>query len=112
PAMIEACRRAVETAQRDLSLLRLGAEAFAAAPAHPIEYAVKGHVDDAVVVPLRMGWSDVGSWAALWQISDKDEAGNATQGTVIAVDVSDSLLRSDGPTIAAGGPAGGVLGVT
>jgi mannose-1-phosphate guanylyltransferase/mannose-6-phosphate isomerase len=103
PAMVEACRRAVETAQRDLSFLRLGGEAFAASPANSIDYAVMEHVTDAVVVPVRMGWSDVGSWAALWQISDKDDAGNATQGLVIAVDVADSLLRSDGPAIAAVG---------
>jgi mannose-1-phosphate guanylyltransferase/mannose-6-phosphate isomerase len=103
PAMIEACRGAVATAQHDLSFLRLGADAFAASPANSIDYAVMEHVTDAVVVPVCMGWSDVGSWAALWQISDKDDAGNATQGTVIAVDVADSLLRSDGPAIAAVG---------
>jgi mannose-1-phosphate guanylyltransferase / mannose-6-phosphate isomerase len=112
PAIVEACRRAVETAQHDLSFLRLGAEAFGASPANSIDYAVMEHVDDAVVVPVRMGWSDVGSWAALWQISDKDAAGNATQGTVIAVDVSDSLLRSDGPAIAAVGLRGVVLVAT
>jgi mannose-1-phosphate guanylyltransferase/mannose-6-phosphate isomerase len=101
PAIVEACRRALDTAQRDLSFLRLGGEAFAASPSNSIDYAVMEHVDDAVVVPVSMGWSDVGSWAALWQISDKDDAGNATQGTVIAVDVADSFLRSDGPAIAA-----------
>jgi len=52
---------------------------------------------------VRMGWSDVGSWSALWEISAKDGTGNATQGTVVAVDVADSLLRSDGPAIAAVG---------
>ncbi len=50
-----------------------------------------------------MGWSDVGSWAALWAVSGKDAAGNATHGDVIAVDVADSFLRSDGPAIAAVG---------
>jgi mannose-1-phosphate guanylyltransferase/mannose-6-phosphate isomerase len=103
PAMLAACRHAVETAQRDPEFLRLGAEAFSASPANSIDYAVMEHVTDAAVVPVRMGWSDVGSWAALWQISDKDEAGNAMQGPVIAVDVADSLLRSDGPAIAAVG---------
>src|SRR5262249_1195798 len=51
----------------------------------------------------EMSWSDVGSWSALWEISGKDSAGNATRGTVIAVDVADSLLRSEGPAIAAVG---------
>ena len=112
PAMVAACRRAVETVQRDLSFLRLGADAFAASPSNSIDYAVMEHVRDAVVVPVRMGWSDVGSWAALWQISDKDDAGNATQGTVIAVDVADSLLRSEGPAIAAVGLRNVVLVAT
>src|SRR5262249_28597957 len=58
---------------------------------------------DVAVVPVEMEWSDVGSWSALWEISGKDVAGNATRGTVIALDVADSLLRSDGPAIAAVG---------
>ena len=103
PAMLAACRRALDAARHDLGVLRLGAEAFAEAPANSIDYAVMEHADDAVVVPVSMGWSDVGSWAALWRISDKDQAGNVRQGPVIALDVADSLLRSDGPAIAAVG---------
>ena len=95
--------RAVSSARHDLGVLRLGADAFAAAPANSIDYAVMEHAEDAVVVPVSMGWSDVGSWAALWRISDKDELGNVRQGPVIALDVADSLLRSDGPAIAAVG---------
>jgi mannose-1-phosphate guanylyltransferase/mannose-6-phosphate isomerase len=103
PAMLEACRRALAGAHRDLSFLKLDAEAFAACPSDSIDYAVMEGVEDAVVVPVSMGWSDVGSWAALWQISDKDAAGNVTRGTVIAIDVEDSLLRTEGPAIAAVG---------
>jgi mannose-1-phosphate guanylyltransferase/mannose-6-phosphate isomerase len=103
PAIVEASRRALATAERDLSFLRLGAEAFTASPANSIDYAVMEHAADTVVVPVEMGWSDIGSWSALWEISGKDDAGNATRGTVIAVDVVDSLLRSDGPAIAAVG---------
>jgi mannose-1-phosphate guanylyltransferase / mannose-6-phosphate isomerase len=103
PAIVEAARRALASAERDLSFLRLGAEEFAASPADSIDYAVMEHAADAVVVPVEMGWSDVGSWSTLWEISGKDVAGNATRGTVIAVDVADSLLRSDGPALAAVG---------
>jgi len=103
PPMLQACRRALETAQEDLSFLRLGSEAFAASPSNSIDYAVMERVADAVVVPVEMGWSDVGSWAALWKLSTKDDAGNAVRGAVIAVDVANSLLRSDGPAIAAVG---------
>src|SRR5262249_35954533 len=91
PAVVEACRRALDGAQRDLSFLRLASEAFASSPAISIDYAVMEHVQDAVVVPVRMGGSDVGAWSALWQLSTKDDAGNVTQGgTVIALDVADS----------------------
>jgi mannose-1-phosphate guanylyltransferase / mannose-6-phosphate isomerase len=103
PAIVEACRRALATAKCDLSFLRLGEEAFTASPSNSIDYAVMEHAVGSVVVPVRMGWSDVGSWSALWEISAKDGTGNATQGTVVAVDVADSLLRSDGPAIAAVG---------
>jgi len=61
------------------------------------------HAVGSIVVPVRMGWSDVGSWSALWEISTKDGTGNATQGAVVAVDVANSLLRSEGPAIAAVG---------
>jgi mannose-1-phosphate guanylyltransferase/mannose-1-phosphate guanylyltransferase/mannose-6-phosphate isomerase len=104
PAVIAASRRALEDAKDDpLSFLRLDADAFAASPATSIDFAVMERVADAAVVPVDMGWSDVGSWAALWAVSGKDAAGNALQGDVIAVDVADSLLRSDGPAVAAVG---------
>jgi mannose-1-phosphate guanylyltransferase/mannose-6-phosphate isomerase len=103
PAIVESCRRALATAKHDLSFLRLGEEAFTASPSNSIDYAVMEHAVGSVVVPVRMGWSDVGSWSALWEISTKDGTGNATEGTVVAVDVANSLLRSDGPAIAAVG---------
>jgi len=104
PAIVAASRRALDDAKHDpLSFLRLDADAFAASPATSIDYAVMQRVADAAVVPVDMGWSDVGSWAALWAVSGKDPAGNATHGDVIAVDVADSFLRSDGPAVAAVG---------
>jgi mannose-1-phosphate guanylyltransferase/mannose-6-phosphate isomerase len=103
PAIVAASRRALAGAERDLSFLRLETDAFGASPANSIDYAVMERIRDAAVVPVDMGWSDVGSWAALWAISGKDPMGNATHGDVIAVDVADSFLRSDGPAIAAVG---------
>jgi mannose-1-phosphate guanylyltransferase/mannose-6-phosphate isomerase len=101
PAILAACRRALAEGGGDLSFLRLGADAFAASPSISIDYAVMEHLDGGVVVPVSMGWSDVGSWSALWEISGKDAAGNAMHGSVTAVDVADSLLRTEGPAIAA-----------
>jgi mannose-1-phosphate guanylyltransferase / mannose-6-phosphate isomerase len=101
PAIVAACRRALAEGTDDLSFLRLGAEAFAASPSISIDHAVMEHLEGGVVVPVSIGWNDVGSWSALWEISGKDAAGNATYGDVIAVDVADSLVRTEGPLVAA-----------
>jgi mannose-1-phosphate guanylyltransferase/mannose-6-phosphate isomerase len=103
PAMVAACRRAVAEAEQDLFFVRLGEEAFRSSPSDSIDYAVMEHVEGGAVVPAAMGWNDVGSWAALWEISPKDAHGNATKGDVLAVDVENSFLRSEGPALAAVG---------
>ena len=101
PAMVRACRAAVEGAVADLDFTRLDAEAFAAAPADSIDYAVMEHTRAAAVVPLEAGWSDVGAWSTLWEIGERDGDGNLLTGDVIAEGVRDSYIRADGPLIAA-----------
>jgi mannose-1-phosphate guanylyltransferase/mannose-6-phosphate isomerase len=101
PDLLEACRAALATSESDLSFLRLGAEAFQRSPSTSIDYAVMERTSGAAVLPVEMAWSDVGSWAALWDIAEKDAAGNAVQGDVVAVDVERALLRSEGPAVAA-----------
>ncbi|PJJ96377.1 mannose-1-phosphate guanylyltransferase/mannose-6-phosphate isomerase [Lysobacteraceae bacterium NML91-0213] len=86
PAMLAACRSALERANRDEDFIRLDRDAFAASPSDSIDYAVMEKTRDAAVVPMDAGWSDVGSWAALWEVSDKDTAGNAHHGDVIDID--------------------------
>ncbi len=86
PDMLKACREALHRARRDEDFVRLDAEAFAGCPSDSIDYAVMEHTPHAAVVPLQAGWSDLGSWAALWEISDKDADGNAHRGDVIAID--------------------------
>ncbi|MBT5572391.1 MAG: cupin domain-containing protein, partial [Alphaproteobacteria bacterium] len=76
-------------------------DAFAEAPAVSIDYAVMEKTDKATVVPVSMGWSDVGSWQALWEIGDKDNAGNVINGDVMQVGSKDCYLRSDGTLVAA-----------
>jgi mannose-1-phosphate guanylyltransferase/mannose-6-phosphate isomerase len=90
PAILGACRDALEKASRDSDFIRLDAEAFAASPNDSIDYAVMEKTADAAVVPLDAGWNDVGSWSALWEVSDKDASGNACHGDVIAVDCRNS----------------------
>ncbi|MDF4002843.1 mannose-1-phosphate guanylyltransferase/mannose-6-phosphate isomerase [Luteibacter sp. PPL552] len=86
PAMLEACRGALNKARRDDDFVRLDAEAFALSPSDSIDYAVMEKTDSASVVPLDAGWSDVGSWSALWEANERDADDNAHHGDVIAID--------------------------
>lgn len=96
PALLATVRAAVEGASRDMDFVRLAATPFAAAPSISIDYAVMERTQHAAVVPAAIGWSDIGSWAALWEISQKDANGNATQGPVELVDTRNCLVRSEG----------------
>jgi mannose-1-phosphate guanylyltransferase/mannose-6-phosphate isomerase len=93
--MIEACREALAAADIDADFIRLDEEIFAASPSNSIDYAVMEPTDRAVVLPVDLGWSDVGGWRALWEIGDKDDQGNVIQGSVIARNVKNSYVRSD-----------------
>jgi mannose-1-phosphate guanylyltransferase/mannose-6-phosphate isomerase len=83
PAILAAAKAAVAGARNDLGFLRLDAEAFAAAPGISIDYAVMEKTDRAAVMPIDVGWSDVGSWSSLWELSGRDADGNAVHGDVL-----------------------------
>jgi len=100
PAMLNAVQDSMRAARHEGLRLFPDAAAFAASPADSIDYAVMEKAERVAVVPVAMGWNDLGSWDALHAISDVDAAGNAHGGTVIAVDTSDCLVRSDGVRIA------------
>ena len=112
PDMVAACRAAITEGRRDLDFLRLDADAFAGAPSESVDYAVMEHTEAAAVVPAEMGWNDVGSWSALWDIGAKDAAGNVAIGDVVLHDTRDSYLRSDEQLLAAVGIEGMVVIVT
>jgi mannose-1-phosphate guanylyltransferase/mannose-6-phosphate isomerase len=101
PDMLAACKEAVAKAKSDADFIRLDKAAFAACPADSIDYAVMEHTGAAAIVPVSMGWSDLGSWDALWEMSAKDERGNALAGNVVAEDTSNCYLRSENGLIAA-----------
>ncbi|HEV2303679.1 MAG TPA: mannose-1-phosphate guanylyltransferase/mannose-6-phosphate isomerase [Stellaceae bacterium] len=101
PDMVAACKKALEKARRDSDFIRLGKEAFSACVGDSIDYAVMEKTAHAAVVPVAMGWSDVGSWDALWEMSAKDEAGNAIDGNVVAEATRNCYLRSTAGLIAA-----------
>ncbi len=95
PAIAAAARAAVAGGGGDLDFLRLAREPFAASPAISIDHAVMEHTSDAVVVPVDMGWSDLGSWQAMWEMTDKDADGNAMVGDVVAVEARNCYVRAD-----------------
>ena len=96
PAVLAAARAALETAHRDLDFVRLGADAFRAAPAISIDYAVMERTRHAAVVPADLGWSDVGSWDALWAATQRDGDDNVLSGPVHALDSTGCYVRSEG----------------
>jgi mannose-1-phosphate guanylyltransferase len=95
PEMLVAAQQAMENARREGSRIWPDAEAFARSPSDSIDYAVMEKAPRVAVVPVAMGWSDVGSWDALHAISEADSDGNVSRGEVIAIDTANCLVRSE-----------------
>jgi mannose-1-phosphate guanylyltransferase/mannose-1-phosphate guanylyltransferase/mannose-6-phosphate isomerase len=93
--MLVAAQQAMENARREGSRIWPDAEAFARSPSDSIDYAVMEKAPRVAVVPVAMGWSDVGSWDALHAISEADSDGNVSRGEVIAIDTANCLVRSE-----------------
>lgn len=100
PDIYEACELSMEDISKDSDFLRVNERVFAKCPSVSIDYAVMEKTDDAVVVPMDAGWSDIGSWSSLWDISDKDKRGNAVYGDVILHESNNSYVRTDGILVA------------
>ncbi|MEH6504169.1 MAG: mannose-1-phosphate guanylyltransferase/mannose-6-phosphate isomerase [Cycloclasticus sp.] len=100
PQMLAACKKAYINAKEDADFTRVDRAAFEACPADSIDYAVMEKTDSAVVIPLDADWNDVGSWAALWEIAEKDSNGNALKGDVLTHDTKNSYIHSDKKLIA------------
>ncbi len=100
PAIVKATTAAVAAANRD-GALALDRAAFVESPSDSIDLAVMERTDGGVVVPLDAGWSDVGSWAALWDVAPRDAHGNVVVGDVRTVDTSGSYLRTESRLLAA-----------
>ena len=101
PGILDATRAALADAEYEESVTLLDEAAFAASPSISIDYAVMEHTDAAAVVPIHTGWSDVGSWTALWELGQHDKHGNVFVGDVEAIDVQNSYVRTSGRLVAA-----------
>jgi mannose-1-phosphate guanylyltransferase/mannose-6-phosphate isomerase len=94
PDILDPCRRAYRNATQDMDFFRLGTEDFLACPSNSIDYAVMERTINAAVVPMDAGWSDVGSWSALWEVQERDDSGNVCRGDVLCHDVANCYLHS------------------
>ena len=112
PDVLAALRPAVDGRVEDLDFVRLEPEAFARVPNISLDYAVAERTDRAAVVPADIGWSDVGSWGALWDLGAKDDAGNVAVGDVLLEGADNCYVRSDGIVTAVVGLQDAVVVVT
>jgi mannose-1-phosphate guanylyltransferase/mannose-6-phosphate isomerase len=101
PELTAGSVRAVEAAARSGAVVALDPVIFAGIPSESIDYALMEKTEISAIVPASLGWSDVGSWSALWEIGDKDHTDNVMIGDVMAEETGGSYLRSHGPLIAA-----------
>jgi mannose-1-phosphate guanylyltransferase/mannose-6-phosphate isomerase len=100
PDVLKGARAALLQGRKDLDFIRLDEKAFEATPGISLDYAVMERTQNACVIPLDAGWSDVGNWSSLWDISAKDEAHNATYGDVMLHNVENSLVFSQSSLVA------------
>ncbi|HRD48453.1 MAG TPA: mannose-1-phosphate guanylyltransferase/mannose-6-phosphate isomerase [Candidatus Contendobacter sp.] len=100
PAMLAACQQALAAGRADPDFLWLSRSAFTACPKDSIDYAVMEKTDHAVVMPLTVGWNDIGSWSALWEVGERDATGNISRGDVISVDTHDSYVDATSRLVA------------
>ncbi|MFO7749986.1 MAG: mannose-1-phosphate guanylyltransferase/mannose-6-phosphate isomerase [Desulfobacteraceae bacterium] len=103
PGIVKACRQAVTRGVADLDFFRLDMASFAASPSESIDYAVMEKTDRGIMIPFDAGWSDLGSWDALYQAGEKDENRNVVKGDVLVSDVKNSYINGQNRLVAAVG---------
>ncbi len=101
PEIYSVCEQSISGATKDFDFIRIDSDVFNLCPEDSIDYAVMENTDAAVVVPMDCQWSDVGSWSALWEISNKNDKGNVHKGDVIALNCNNSYFYSQEKLIAA-----------
>ncbi|MBF0376157.1 MAG: mannose-1-phosphate guanylyltransferase/mannose-6-phosphate isomerase [Desulfamplus sp.] len=109
PDMLKVCRESLKNGRDDLDFFRLDKSSFEKSRAESIDYAVMEKTDKGVIIPISVGWNDLGSWEALWQTGIKDENHNVVKGDVLLSDVKNSYLYAQNRLIAAVGLEGHVI---
>ncbi|CAK1818671.1 mannose-1-phosphate guanylyltransferase [Vibrio crassostreae] len=100
PEILAACKLALATQNTDLDFIRIDAEAFKSSPSDSIDYAVMEKTSHAAVIPMDAGWNDIGSWSAIWDVSEKDEHNNVIEGDVLTVDSQHNYIHAENKLVA------------
>jgi mannose-1-phosphate guanylyltransferase/mannose-6-phosphate isomerase len=95
PRVLEAARNGLANAHEDLGFLRLDRKSFAAAPSISVDYAVMEKTELSAMLPIDVGWNDIGSWSSLWDVAPRDANGNFVSGDTILVDTRDCYVHSE-----------------
>ena len=95
----DTCLLALERSKREGTQIAIDPATFACCPDNSIDYAVMEKTSRACVVPLAAGWNDVGSWSSIWEVHDKDAAGNVTKGDVVIEDSRNCLIHGNGKLV-------------
>lgn len=103
PEIYEACEKATSKMTKNIDFIRVDEDEFLKCPDDSVDYAVMEKTDKAIVVPMDAGWSDVGSWSALWEVSDKDENQNSYRGDVIMKNTTGCYIYAPNKLVAAVG---------
>ena len=96
----DSCRQSINNKSKDLDFIRIDKKFFASCPSDSVDYAVMENTEDAIVVEMDAGWSDIGSWKSLHEVSKKDQSGNVKLGDVISFDTKDSFIQSQDQLVA------------
>lgn len=100
PEILAACKLALTKQNTDLDFIRIDAEAFKSSPSDSIDYAVMEKTSHAAVIPMDVGWNDIGSWSAIWDVSEKDEHNNVIEGDVLTVDSQHNYIHAENKLVA------------
>lgn len=109
PEIYQACQAAFASPEEDLDFIRVNKEAFYLCPSESIDYAVMEHTDRAIVFPLDVGWSDVGSWSSMADVAKKDDSGNTSKGDVIQHNSRDTYVFAENALVSTVGLDGIVV---
>jgi len=101
PDIYEACEEVISSSYRDLDFIRLQEDLFKTCPAESIDFAVMEKTDRCIVCPVDIGWSDVGSWQSLWEISNKTDSGDVCQGDILTYNTKNNYIYSESALVAA-----------